>query len=112
MIALLELVDKDSLITVIQLTDHWYEAGNYWNLRDGYVGKLKFGSGKYDRVPGNFLTLYASDTDASQVRVARINIAPAKYPFSKGYKNTGNIYHEAALSMPAGAFDYEVISVW
>jgi hypothetical protein len=45
------------------------------------------------------------------VRVVRLDIKALKYPFEKGYKDTGVIYKEAALEAEAGEMEYEVIGV-
>jgi hypothetical protein len=111
MLASIQVTDRLGLFTYLTLTDHWYESKNYWRLSDGYTHKLKYGKGEYERTPGSFLHLYGYGSDASLVRVMRLDLKPGKYPFERGYKNTGEIYKEAALEAEAGKIEYEVIWV-
>ncbi len=111
MIAGIWVTSKNQLITGLTLTDHWYESKNYWRLNDGNAGRIKYSNGEYERIPGNFVYLYGYGDDGSLVRVMRLDIKPMKYPFSSGYKDTGEIYKESALTADAGTLEYEVYSV-
>jgi hypothetical protein len=111
MIAIIQVTDKIGMFTYLSLTDHWYESENFWRVRDGYTHQLKYLNGKYTRIPGFCLHLYGFGDDASQIRVMRLDIKSGKYPFEKGYTDTGEIYKEAALGAEAGNMEYEVIGV-
>lgn len=112
MIATIQVTDKIGIFTYLTLTDHWYESGNYWRVKDGYTHQLKYINGQYNRIPGYCLHLYAFGDDASQIRVMRLDLKPGKYPFESGYKDTGEIYKDAALGAEAGAIEYEVFGVY